>query len=145
MDTNTKYLFIREEGDDEGMLICEDGGLMAYHHNGEHILGTYYGRIDWESVKGKYKVEDVLNPMFEDNGFSRNLFDHEGHDIILPCILEEDADWMMCPRQGEFFDNLTVIKEGKLTFKILFDFLLEGQVKEQIQNEMNAPVVPAQD
>lgn len=144
IDKNTKFLFIKD-GDEEGMLIAEDGGLIAYHHNGQHILGEYHGRIDFEDVKGKYKAQDVLNLVLDDDDYERELFDHEGSDIILPYMLEDDADWMVCPRQGEFFDNLIVIQKKKLTFKMLFDFLLDGKVKEQMENDTHAPLIPAQD
>lgn len=105
----TKFILIKDNSE-EYTLIGEDGGFAGFHHNGEHIIGTYYGRIDVKRIiETDYEtaVEDLLNA---DN--SRSLFDFEGKDDFELGMAEEVADWMIAPRDGEFYDNLKYFKSN---------------------------------
>lgn len=129
-----KFLFIRE-GSEDGTLIAEDGGVGTIWHNGEHWVGQCYReRLELEKIK-----ESGLADTFEEMcGSSSNssMFDFEDNEIILPMFLEEMADWLVSPREGEFFENLTFIDDKDFTqeeidFKVA-EFLMKNDSLKEI-------------
>lgn len=129
-----KFLFIRE-GSEDGTLIAEDGGIATIWHNGEHWVGQCYReRLELEEIK-----ESGLADTFQEMcGSSSNsaMFDFEDNEIILPMFLEEMADWLVSPREGEFFENLTFIDDKDFTqeeidFKVA-EFLMKNDSLKEI-------------
>lgn len=124
-DNGTKFILIKET-EDEYTLIGEDGGYGGFHHNGEYIIGTYYGRLDVRRLI-ETDLETALNEMYESDN-SRALFDNEGQDYFELSMAEEMADWMIAPREGEFYDNLTYLKSmDELSEAELIKFLKKKQ------------------
>lgn len=106
-----KFLYIHE-GTDSGTLLAQDGGIATIWHNGKHIIGQCYReRLDVDQLmKGiNEALEDIFN-----NSSNSSMLDFEGQDYILPSQLEELADWLICPRQGEFIDNLIYLDNSKM-------------------------------
>lgn len=119
-----KFLYI-EEGDNEGTILAQDGGVAIIWNNGEHLVGQCYReRLEAEHIKVGYAhaFEEMC-----DGSSNSSLFDFEGHDNVLPSHIEDMADWLVCPREGEFLENLTYIEADKITKeeldKIVQEFL----------------------
>ena len=134
-----KFLYINEGGA-EGTIIAEDGGIAITWHNGEYVLGQCYR----ERLEGKHLKEGFSNAfeiLIEDSSHSA-MFDFEGHDYILPAQLEELADWLVSPRDGEFIENLIYLDSNELTEEQISDevikFLNNEHFKEKEKlNEEN--------
>lgn len=111
-----KFLFIRE-GEDDGTLLAEDGGVAIIWHNGEHLIAQCYReRLEIEQIKIGYAHAFEYMAGRSSNS---ELFDFEDEDDILPSHIEEMADWLVCPREGDFLENLTYLDVNKLTKKEL--------------------------
>jgi hypothetical protein len=123
----TKFILLKD-GSDEYTLIGEDGGYAGFHHNDECIVGTYYGRLKLSTVikKGLDKAVDEL--LDEDD--SRSLFDFEGHDDFDLCMVEEVADWMIFPRDGEVLDNLKYFESNAMLSEAELVKFLKNKEKE---------------
>lgn len=130
MFREAKFIYI-QESPTEGILIAEDGGVLAFHHNGEHITGTSYGKVSMDTLH----MCKTLAPVFKElwNGDeTRYLLDFEGCNEISPSIMEEAADWLYSPRNGKFFDNVKIYNNtkknyGGLTKEKLYNFLYEAK------------------
>jgi len=107
-----KFLYIQEGGSD-GTLLAQDGGVAIIWHNGEHLVGQCY-RERLEAEHLKISFAHAFEEMMNDSSNS-SMFDFEGQDDILPNHIEDMADWLICPREGEFLENLIYLDNEKLT------------------------------
>ena len=107
-----KFLYIQEGGSD-GTLLAQDGGVAIIWHNGEHLVGQCY-RERLEAEHLKISFAHAFEEMINDSSNS-SMFDFEGQDDILPNHIEDMADWLICPREGEFLENLIYLDNEKLT------------------------------
>lgn len=132
-----KFLFIRE-GESDGTLLAEDGGVATIWHNGEHLVGQCYReRLHAKDLEKSFA--HAFEKMINDSSNSA-MFDFEdGHDIILPPHIEEMADWLIAGREGEFLENLVYLEEKKMTRKEI-----EAQVKSFL-SEVNEYYVDYKD
>ncbi len=103
---NDKFLYI-SEGPTDGTLLAQDGGVAIIWHNGEHIIGQCYKeRLDAEELKlGFIHAYTVMNESSSDSA----LFDFTDEENVLPAQIQEMADWLVSPREGDFWDNLTFL------------------------------------
>jgi len=111
-----KFLYI-DEGENEGTLLAQDGGVATIWHNGEYVLGQCYR----ERLEGKYLKKGfskAFDKMIEDSSNSA-MFDFEGYDSVLPRHIEDMANWLVCSREGEFLENLTYVEVSKISKKEL--------------------------
>jgi len=111
-----KFLFIKES-DDSGTLLAQDGGVAIIWFNEEHMVAQCYReRLEAEQIKIGY--EHAYQYMA---GRSSNsaLMDYEEDDDIKDEHLEEMADWLVMPREGEFLENLIRIDATTLSKKEL--------------------------
>jgi len=122
-----KFLYIQEGGSD-GTLLAQDGGVAIIWHNGEHLVGQCY-RERLEAEHLKISFAHAFEEMMNDSSNS-SMFDFEGQDFILPCHIEEMANWLVCSREGDFVENLTYLDNEKFTEKGI-----DKKVKKFLKNE----------
>jgi hypothetical protein len=117
-----KFLYIRDSST-EGMLLAQDGGIAIIWHNGEHLVGQCYReRLELDNLQ--IGIDHAFETMAE-NSSDSSMFDFEDEHEVLPLHIQEMADWLVCPRQGDFFDNLTIIDVDELTEEEIDSKVLE--------------------
>ncbi len=104
-----KFLYLKES-DTDGTLYAQDGGVAIIWHNGEYLVGQCYRERISPTTFQEQGIGVAFEEMVEDSSNSA-MFDFEDEDNILPHIIEQLADWLVAPREGDFLDNL-----------ILFDY-----------------------
>lgn len=122
-----KFIYIQEDST-EGVLIAQDGGVATIWHNGEHLVGQgYKERLQIEDIKiGFSHAFETMAGVSSDS----SMFDFEDEHKVHPTQLQVMAEWLVFGRNGDFFDNITVINvnevtEDELNKKIL-EFLESG-------------------
>lgn len=127
-----KFIYCKE-GETDGTLYAQDGGVAIIWHNGEHLLGQCYReRIDPRTFLEK-GIGEAFNEMIEDSSNS-SMFDFENHNLVLPTHLEEIADWLVCSRKGDFIENLIFFDYSDFD-KDKVDEEFEKAMKEFFNNE----------
>jgi len=119
-----KFLYI-DEGQDNGTLLAQDGGIAIIWYNEEHMVAQCY-RERLEAAQIKIGYEHAFQYMAGRSSNS-SLMDYEDDDEIKDEHLEEMANWLVCPREGNFLENVTRIDSTKISSeeldKIVQEFL----------------------
>jgi hypothetical protein len=123
----TKFLYIKE-GLDSGTLLAQDGGVIIIWHNDEHYIAQCYK----ERLERKY-LDVSYNHAFEkmnDSSSNSSLIDFEdGQKRISLEMLEEISEFLVCPSQGGFIENLIYINIDDVT-----EEELDNKVKEFLKD-----------
>jgi hypothetical protein len=83
-----KVIFTSES---EADIFISDGGVATLHHNGEHIVTTYYqDRVVAEELNDD---ESIWEKLSEGKVYMK---DWEGRDIVDDEMIEDAVNWL-CP------------------------------------------------
>ncbi len=81
-----KVIFTSES---EADIFISDGGVATLHHNGEHIITTYYqDRVVAEELNND---ESIWEKLSEGKAYIK---DWEGRDIIDDEMIEDAVNWL---------------------------------------------------
>lgn len=94
----TAHVFILE--DNEVDIIMSDGGHASIHHNGEHMLTTYYqSRLDL-SIDN---VDDMLTDLSNGKAYHN---DWEGEDELSDEMIKDAIDWLVVGNDIESWETI---------------------------------------
>jgi hypothetical protein len=95
-----KYRIINDGEEGEFIVLTEDGGCVAIHHNGDNIVSTYYQK----------RLTDIENPNEVWNELAEGKIYLKDWDIepTREIIIKDALDWLVCPAPKKFIEDNSI-------------------------------------
>lgn len=75
----------------EADVFMSDGGVATMHHNGEHIITTYYQRRVVAEEMEQEGIEDIWEFLSEGKAYCK---DWEGEDKVTMEMIKDAVHWL---------------------------------------------------